>query len=98
MKSKYSFVITAATAAAALLTVSANAQYRAVGDDGIAASPRIRTTLDERARSAAVTQTSTAFASVGYRPTGADGITASPRLRQQLKERGSQSTLVARDN
>jgi hypothetical protein len=44
-----------ATAIAAFALVgTANAQYKAVGDDGIAASPKVRQALNERAASANV--------------------------------------------
>ena len=86
MKNQYRIVIAAATAAVALIATSASAQYRAVGDDGIAASPKVRQMLDERARSAAVSQTS-ATTSVGYRAVGDDDIAASPRLRQMMAGR-----------
>ena len=84
MKNQYRIVIAAATAAVALIATSASAQYRAVGDDGIAASPKVRQMLDERARSAAV---SPSTRSVAYRAVGDDGIAASPKLRQMMAER-----------
>src|SRR5262245_32497216 len=45
--------LTIATALAALtLTTAANAQYKPVGDDGIAASPKVRQMLNEHKASA----------------------------------------------
>ena len=41
-----------ATIAAFALAGTANAQYKAVGDDGIAASPKVRQALNERATAA----------------------------------------------
>jgi len=76
-----------AVAAAGIFTVTANAQYQPVGDDGIAASPRLRQQLNERKH--VVSASSTTVASVGYRATGDDGITASPKARQMLSERKS---------
>lgn len=91
MKNQIPIIFAAATAAVALSIAPASALagsvgYRAVGDDGIAASPKARQILDERARSAALSQTS-ATASVGFRAVANDGIAASPRLRQMLAER-----------
>jgi len=95
MKSQYRLVIATATAVAAIFTTSASAQYRAVGDDGIAASPKVRQALNERKRNAAVTPTSTGVASVGYRAVGDDGIAASPKLREQLSQRSRQESHLA---
>ena len=90
MKSQYRLVIATATAAAVIFTTSTSAQYWPVGDDGIAASPKVRQALNERERSATVVPTSTAVASVGYRAVGDDGIAASPKLRGQLNQRSRQ--------
>lgn len=62
----------------------ADAQYRAVGDDGIAASPKLRQYFDEKNKSLVPSST---VPSLGYQVTGPDGITASPRLREQLDAR-----------
>lgn len=83
------------TAVGALLasTSQSNAQYRAVGDDGIAASPRLRQFLDASGKRMVKGTPARAVASVGYRATGRDGITASPRLRQIIDDsRGVAST------
>ena len=70
-----------------------HAQYRAVGDDGIAASPKLRQFLNESGKRMVKGTPSTAVVSVGYRATGADGITASPKLRQFIDaSRGVEST------
>lgn len=74
------------------LASSASAQYRAIGDDGIAASPKVRQMLNERqaakaASLASAKSTTPTVASAGYRATGDDGITASPKVRQMLAER-----------
>ena len=83
-------------AVAAVLLASAsqsNAQYRAVGDDGIAASPKYRQLLNESGKRMVKGSPSTAVASVGYRATGRDGLTASPKLRQIIDDsRGVAST------
>lgn len=83
------------TAVVALLasTSQSNAQYRTVGDDGIAASPKLRQFMNERGKPMVKGTTSTTVVSVGYRATGVDGITASPKLRQQIDaSRGVWST------
>jgi hypothetical protein len=49
-----------ATAAIATVALAADVQYRAVGDDGIAASPKVRQALDAKAASATVATTKTA--------------------------------------
>lgn len=78
-------VLVTAMAITAMFVTQAKAQYRPVGDDGIAASPKVRQMRDERARSAAAVKPQTApYAS--YRAVGADGIAASPKVRQMLNE------------
>jgi len=59
----------------------ANAQT--VGDDGVAASPRMRQILNERA---AVANPAPAR-DAGYKAIGDDGIAASPKMRAMLNER-----------
>ncbi len=86
MRRQYQTIIAAATAAVVISILPASAQYRAVADDGIAASPKVRQMLDEHARSAAMAQVTPA---VGYRAVGTDGIAASPKLRAALDERSS---------
>jgi hypothetical protein len=53
MKAQNRIVLLTATAIMAMFVTQAGAQYRAVGDDGIAASPKVRQALDERALSTA---------------------------------------------
>ncbi len=48
-------LLVATTAAALAFAGSAGAQYKAVGDDGIAASPKVRQMLDERKAGKAIT-------------------------------------------
>jgi hypothetical protein len=74
-----------AVAVAGVFTLTANAQYRPTGEDGITASPRLRQQLNEQ-KKVASTPSATAV-SVGYKIAADDGIAASPRLRQQLNER-----------
>ncbi len=95
MKSLNRILAIAASAAMFGLVNSANAQYRAGGDDGIAASPKYRQFLNESGKRMVkgAPTTSATVAAVGYRATGVDGITASPRLRQIINDsRGVQST------
>lgn len=93
MKNKNMLLILTAVAALLASTSQSNAQYRAVGDDGIAASPKLRQFLNESGTKMVKGTPSTAVASVGYRATGRDGITASPRLRQFIDaSRGVEST------
>ena len=49
---KHRMILLAATAITGLFLTQAQAQYRAVGDDGIAASPKVRQMLDEHGWSA----------------------------------------------
>lgn len=63
------------------------AQSMAVGDDGIAASPKVRQMLNERKARSATTGTRSGAQVAGYKATGDDGITASPKLRQLLDAR-----------
>jgi hypothetical protein len=84
-------LFTVAVAGTITLANSASAQYPAVGDDGIAASPKVRQMLNERqaakaASLASANSTSVSVASAGYRATGDDGITASPKVRQMLAQ------------
>ena len=76
-----------------LASASTSNAQRAVGDDGIAASPKYRQFLNERGKPMVKGAKSATVASVGYRATGVDGITASPKLRQFINEsRGVEST------
>lgn len=91
MKLQNRLLIVTVAAMGAMFATQARAQLRTGTDDGIAASPKVRQMLDERARSAAVSRSaprvaSTTVASVGYRAVGEDGIAASPKVRQMLDE------------
>ncbi len=87
MKSHNKLVIITVTAIAALSITQARAQFRPVGDDGIAASPKVRQMLNERAHSTAHSEAGPAVASASYRVAANDGIAASPKVRQMLDER-----------
>jgi hypothetical protein len=78
MKNLNKVLLAAAVAATVGLATNASAQYKAVGNDGIAASPKLRQMLDERAASHHVApQTHTV--GVRYRSPAA-GVTASPKV------------------
>jgi len=94
MKSQSKFVIATVTAIAAMSMTQAMAQYRAVGDDGIAASPKVRQMLNEWARSTAKPQAAEAVASTGYRAAANDGIAASPKVRQMLNAQERNAAVV----
>src|SRR5216684_6536639 len=85
MKNSKKILFVVAVAATLSLASQASAQYRAVGDDGIAASPKLRQQIDERTKFASTP--SVTIASTGYRAAGENGITVSPKLRGQLDER-----------
>jgi len=93
MKTMNKILFIAALATTVGLADRANAQYQPVGDDGIAASPKVRQMLNERKAVARTTSTKAAkttpaaVASVGFRASGDDGIAASPKVRQMLNER-----------
>jgi hypothetical protein len=97
MKNLNKITLVAAFAAIFSLANQASAQYKHIGEEGIAASPRLQQMLNERKHVAGAPTVT--FALVGYRPTGDDGITASPKLRQMLDERrtvaSAPSTAVA---
>ncbi len=81
------------TAAVALLASTSQSNAQSRGDDGIAASPKLRQFLNERGKPMVKGSRSTEVVSVGYRATGVDGITASPKLRQMIdNSRGVLST------
>lgn len=90
MKIQNRLVLVTATAITAMFVIQAKAQYRPVGDDGIAASPKVRQMLDERARAAATAKPQAA-PYTSYRAVGADGIAASPKVRQMLNEQQAQA-------
>ena len=83
MKNFNKIMLVAALAASFSVVDNVRAQYQPVGDDGIAASPKLREQINERTRAA--NTPSTAAASTVYQAN--DGITASPKLRQMLDER-----------
>ncbi len=94
MKSQNKFVIATVTAIAAMSITQAMAQYRPVGDDGIAASPKVRQMLNELALSASNPRTTDAVASTGYRAAANDGIAASPKVRQMLTEQQRNAAVI----
>lgn len=86
MKNLNSILVAAAITATFSLANNASAQFKPTTDDGIAASPKVRQMLDERA-AAARPALSVPVAGVIYRTPGLEGVTASPKVRQMLAER-----------
>ena len=84
MKNLNSILFAAAIAATIGLANNANAQFKPTTGDGIAASPKVRQMLNERAAKARVAPATPAV-TVTYGNPG-DGVTASPRVRQMLNE------------
>ena len=82
MKNSNRLLIAAAALALFASAGQSQAQYRAVGDDGIAASPKVRQMLNERKARAAATQQVTINQIVPQTT-----IAASPKVQQMLKER-----------
>jgi len=85
MKNLNKVLLAAAFAASFSLVQNASAQFKPTVDDGIAASPKVRQMLNERAAATRV-QAATPTGSVTYH-NPADGVTASPRALQALAER-----------
>jgi hypothetical protein len=94
MKSQNALVIVTVTAIATLFAAQARAQYRAVGDDGIAASPKLRLVLNERARANTLSQADTFVTPVGYRVVAHRDIAASPKVREMLNEQKRNAAVI----
>jgi len=84
MKNTNRFLIGAAALALLASAGQANAQYQAVGDDGIAASPKLRQMLNEQkartAMPAVEPQVNT------YQGGTSDNVAASPKVQEMRKE------------
>jgi len=94
MKKINQFLFAAVIATTISLANNASAQYKATGDDGITASPKVRQMLNERKASAAassITSGNQASTTVAAN----DGIVASPKLRQQLNEQKRNSVVTS---
>jgi hypothetical protein len=74
MRLQHRILLLAATAITGLFVTQAQAQYRAVGDDGIAASPKVRQMLDQHGWSASTPFT--AAAASGGQASGCKATTA----------------------
>ena len=85
-------LLTVAVAGTINMANSASAQYRAAGDDGIAASPKVRQMLDERQRSKDFALASQPAAH--YPAAVGDGIAASPKLRMVLDEQKRSTAVI----
>ncbi len=73
-----------------MFITQAKAQYRPVGDDGITASPKVRTMLNERVRS--ITSTPVIETTASYAPRVNVDVAASPKVRQMLSETKARTT------
>ena len=93
MKNLNKVLLAAAVAATVGLATNASAQYKPVGDDGIAASPKVRQMLNET-ESRTTVPAAPAVAVNHTRPAD-DGITASPKGRAQLNERSNNAIQIA---
>lgn len=83
--------VAAFVAALGFASVASAQGYRATGDDGITASPKVRHLLNQQSAGTGMTNASEiALGSAGYRATGDDGITASPKSRQMFNEEHAQ--------
>src|SRR5260221_2712011 len=71
--------------AALVVSFASPSKAQTVGDDGIAASPRIRLMLNDRKAAARASQDSV-FKDASYRAVHDDGIAPSPRMRAILNE------------
>jgi hypothetical protein len=92
MKTHNKLAIVALTAVTTLFVNQARAQYRPAGDDGIAASPKVRAMLNERPRAPITGPT----AEIVLKPARATyDIAASPKVRQMLNETESRTTVPA---
>jgi hypothetical protein len=94
-------LITAAVLAAAATSAAADTGYRAIGPDGIAASPRHRERLNELGGPRYVTSADSIVVVVPAQP----AIAASPRFREQWHDRrylsaqgGAEPDVVYRDS
>jgi len=84
MKNTNRFLVAAAAIALFASAGQVYAQYQAFGDDGIAASPKVRQMLEERkARSAPVVAPEVTT----YQGRTSDNVAASPKVQQMRKER-----------
>ena len=91
MKNLNKALLVAAIAAVFGLANQASAQSQLFGDDGIAASPKVRQQLNEQKARSAATMTLTP---TGYVIREDSGIAASPKVREALEERRIVKTVV----
>jgi len=86
MKNVNKTLFAAVLAATFSLATTASAQLKPTSDDGIAASPKVRQMLNERAPVARAGISAPA-ATVTYETPGLKDVTASPKVNQMLAER-----------
>lgn len=83
MKIQNRLAIVAVTAIASMFIMKAKAQYLPVGDDGIAASPKVRAMLNDRVR----TSSASVANNSSFQARADQSIAASPNVRQTLAGR-----------
>ena len=84
MKTTNHFLVAGAALGLLASAGQANAQYQAVGDDGIAASPKVRQMLNERrARTSSI---AVAPQVATYQGGTSDNVAASPKVEQMRRE------------
>src|SRR5438093_2607689 len=84
MKNTHRFLIAAAAFALFASAGQASAQYQAVGDDGIAASPKLRQILNERKARTAVPAVEAQVTT--YQGGTSDNVAASPKVQEMRKQ------------
>jgi len=85
MKITKALFMTGLAMAALIPALQARAQYRPIGEDGIAASPRLRQKLNEQ--TVGWHSASAGSDNIALNRAPGDGIAASPKVQMQLEER-----------
>src|SRR5437870_3936007 len=96
MKLTKNLLFSTFTCAILSLAGQLQAQYQAVCDDGISASPKMREWLNEQ--HSRVSVTSEAQGAAGLPDSSFEGIAASPKLRESLAEQQVAVTTESQDN
>jgi hypothetical protein len=86
MKNLNKVLFAAAIAATVSFANNASAQSKPTGDDRIAASPKVRAMLNERALATRITPPQPTIV-ITYQAAGPDGLAASPKVRQMRADR-----------
>jgi hypothetical protein len=93
MKIQNTLAFVAVTAITTLFVGQARAQFPLAANDGVAASPKVRAMLNERARTTSSAGVTENTASKAVRPTS--DIAASPKVSQMLSETKARTTAPA---